>query len=295
VAYEKCYYNNSSASFSVTCNGYVSTEACLGRRTYPTGPVCVSVQAFIGNRYGYRPIPSNINVNVFETFERIAQELDYDKTNMLSLWWDRYVCWCFLGNSLKTKFLPCGFLSACTQKVWRSHVSWVFAHGCKEPQNFVTSLAAIAFCACVPTHFVIPKFSPRAVCVRYKRDDNTVPPSYVLQPITSQYPNYDHQDSKYKRKREADGRGWEKTSSRLAELLRKCARAAVSRNEVDHNEGKAFFKSGKVILYYSCLQQKRLVKYAKTNGQLLRASVSWLESICLHLKQHGIWAKCRKR
>uniref|UniRef100_A0AAV2KSS5 Uncharacterized protein n=1 Tax=Knipowitschia caucasica TaxID=637954 RepID=A0AAV2KSS5_KNICA len=60
----------------------------------------------------------------------------------------------------------------------------------------------------------------------YCRDDNTVPPTYVLQPITAHLDHSEDVSPENKTKRESDSARWKSTERKLLQLLRTGARSA---------------------------------------------------------------------
>uniref|UniRef100_H2XQA3 DUF4062 domain-containing protein n=2 Tax=Ciona intestinalis TaxID=7719 RepID=H2XQA3_CIOIN len=65
-------------------------ELCLDEiktcKRLSIGPFFV---AFLGNRYGYRPVPSTISVQNFDKFEVIANEKGYTSSNLLTKWYQK--------------------------------------------------------------------------------------------------------------------------------------------------------------------------------------------------------------
>ena len=84
-----------------------------------------------------------------------------------------------------------------------------------------------------------------AFCFRYRRDDNAVPPCHNLRPITSKYPWFENCDPANAEKKKKDRLNWEKTFQQLSEILRKCAKLALSKKLLEENDAMLFFKSGK--------------------------------------------------
>lgn len=62
----------------------------------------------------------------------------------------------------------------------------------------------------------------------FKRDDNAVPPEYLLQPVTSKFPGFVNPSSKETRK--AAWKGWLGVFERLRSILRTAAAKALSKD-----------------------------------------------------------------
>ncbi|XP_076802555.1 NACHT domain- and WD repeat-containing protein 1-like isoform X2 [Clavelina lepadiformis] len=77
----------------------------------------------------------------------------------------------------------------------------------------------------------------------YIRDDNVVPPAYILQPITSIYPYFDDQDTANESRRNSDRQKWFETSQTLSNLIHGCVEEAIRQNHFTETEVKHYFKS----------------------------------------------------
>ena len=75
----------------------------------------------------------------------------------------------------------------------------------------------------------------------YKRDENALPPVYVLQPISSKIENY---NSSSNEERQAAAERWNDTNATLQTTLRKAASVARDNNSISAEEAQTFFISG---------------------------------------------------
>ncbi|XP_053539257.1 NACHT domain- and WD repeat-containing protein 1 [Ictalurus punctatus] len=75
------------------------------------------------------------------------------------------------------------------------------------------------------------------------KDDNSVPPKYVLQPITTHYPHYNDTKPEARPQHESDILSWNLTEARLLQLL--CSAALQAENDGDFSaeQKHKFFKS----------------------------------------------------
>ncbi|XP_028856610.1 NACHT domain- and WD repeat-containing protein 1 isoform X2 [Denticeps clupeoides] len=77
----------------------------------------------------------------------------------------------------------------------------------------------------------------------YWKDDNSVPPSYVLQPISMYFPHYDDMDPESGPLRDNDILSWHYTEARLLTLLRTAALQAEKDGDITAAQKQKFFKS----------------------------------------------------
>ena len=122
--------------------------------------VLYTLQAFLGNRYGYRPFPAKISVSDFGILLETA-----------------------LSNQIDAALLN----------------KW------------------------------------------YRRDNNVVPPTFQLLPITVHYPNYNSRDSAL---RHRDRDGWWQTFSKLQQVFWQLAEGAVKGGAMSPDHAHKYFMSG---------------------------------------------------
>lgn len=77
----------------------------------------------------------------------------------------------------------------------------------------------------------------------FVKDDNTVPPKYILQPITTHYPNYNNTVPEARPKHDADILSWNLTEARLLQLLCSAALQAEKDGDFSAEQKHKFFKS----------------------------------------------------
>eukprot|EP00066_Takifugu_rubripes_P010060 XP_003977567.2 PREDICTED: NACHT and WD repeat domain-containing protein 1 [Takifugu rubripes] len=78
----------------------------------------------------------------------------------------------------------------------------------------------------------------------YLKDDNAVPPVYVLQPIAAHFPHYDDLRPENSLQRERDAACWRAKEARLLEVLRRAAAAAEAAGDITTEEKQQFNTSG---------------------------------------------------
>ncbi|TNM88089.1 hypothetical protein fugu_006310 [Takifugu bimaculatus] len=78
----------------------------------------------------------------------------------------------------------------------------------------------------------------------YLRDDNAVPPVYVLQSIAAHFPHYDDLRPENSLQRERDAACWRAKEARLLEVLRRAAAAAEAAGDITAEEKQQFNTSG---------------------------------------------------
>lgn len=78
----------------------------------------------------------------------------------------------------------------------------------------------------------------------FSKDSNSVPPTYVLQPITAHYPHYNDRGSESGQLHDNDVISWNLTESRLLQALRTAAQQAERDGDITVNHKHKFFKSG---------------------------------------------------
>ncbi len=79
----------------------------------------------------------------------------------------------------------------------------------------------------------------------FSKDSNSVPPTYILQPITAHYPHYSDRGSESGQLRDNDVLSWNLTESRLLQALRTAAQQAERHRDISVEQKHKFFKSGK--------------------------------------------------
>lgn len=80
----------------------------------------------------------------------------------------------------------------------------------------------------------------------FVRDDNAVPPTYILQPITSHFPRYS--DPRHESEREKDILSWRFTESQLLQLLCSATTAAEATSDITAEQKRHFYTSGQMRL-----------------------------------------------
>ncbi|XP_042564938.1 NACHT domain- and WD repeat-containing protein 1 [Clupea harengus] len=75
----------------------------------------------------------------------------------------------------------------------------------------------------------------------YWRDDNTIPSSYVLQPITTHFPHYDEAVAECKELRDNDALSWQYTEARILRLLRGAALQAEKAGQMTSEQKHRYF------------------------------------------------------
>lgn len=79
----------------------------------------------------------------------------------------------------------------------------------------------------------------------YWRDDNAVPPTYILQPITTHFAHYDDAAAECAELRDQDALSWQYTEARLLRLLRGAALQAEKAGQMTSEDKHKYFKSGR--------------------------------------------------
>ena len=103
----------------------------------------------------------------------------------------------------------------------------------------------------------------------YWRDDNTIPSSYVLQPITTHFPHYDEAVAECKELRDNDALSWQYTEARILRLLRGAALQAEKAGQMTSEQKHRYFKSGRKRLGYSSPTSLHLRSFSSTCWKLL--------------------------
>lgn len=80
------------------------------------------------------------------------------------------------------------------------------------------------------------------------KDDNSVPPKYVLQPITTYYPHSNDTKPEARPQHDADVLSWNLTEARLLQLLCSAALQAEKDGDFSAEEKHKFFKSRERML-----------------------------------------------
>ncbi|KAL2090163.1 hypothetical protein ACEWY4_014851 [Coilia grayii] len=77
----------------------------------------------------------------------------------------------------------------------------------------------------------------------YWKDDNNVPPSYILQPITTHFAHYDNMAADCAELRDKDVLSWQYTEAQLLKLLRSAALQAEKSGQITSEQKNKYFKS----------------------------------------------------
>nr|XP_002663751.3 NACHT domain- and WD repeat-containing protein 1 isoform X2 [Danio rerio] len=77
----------------------------------------------------------------------------------------------------------------------------------------------------------------------FYKDSNSIPPTYILLPITVHYPHYNERDSENAQLRDNDVISWNLTESRLLQVLRSAALQAERDGDFTADSKHKFFKS----------------------------------------------------
>ncbi|XP_067288484.1 NACHT domain- and WD repeat-containing protein 1 [Pseudorasbora parva] len=77
----------------------------------------------------------------------------------------------------------------------------------------------------------------------FSKDSNSVPPTYILQPITAHYPHYNEKGSESGKLHDNDVISWNLTESRLLQALRTAAQQAERDGDISVDHKHKFFKS----------------------------------------------------
>lgn len=80
----------------------------------------------------------------------------------------------------------------------------------------------------------------------FNKDSNSIPPTYILQPITTHYPHYDDKGSDNAKLRDNDVISWNVTESRLLQALRTAALQAEKDGYISVESKQKFLKSGEI-------------------------------------------------
>lgn len=119
--------------------------------------------------------------------------------------------------------------------------------------NFVVFLGQKYGYRPLPTHIDAAEFSMIRECTKnervelelldtwYKRDDNTVPPVFILQPISSILTNFNNK--RQRRLMEADQATWWETFGKLQRIMRKAAQVLFIAKKLDREQMHNYFMS----------------------------------------------------
>ncbi|ESO82088.1 hypothetical protein LOTGIDRAFT_135306 [Lottia gigantea] len=119
--------------------------------------------------------------------------------------------------------------------------------------NFVVFLGQKYGYRPLPTHVLVREFEMLRECARnvpselelldewYKRDNNSVPPVYVIQPISSILPNFNNKRSQ--RLQEIDQAQWWETFGKLQRIIRKSAQVLFITKRIDREQLHNYFMS----------------------------------------------------
>lgn len=78
----------------------------------------------------------------------------------------------------------------------------------------------------------------------FLKDNNAVPPTYVLQPITAHFPHYSDLRPETGPQRDKDLLSWRVTETQLLQLLRSAAADAKTAGDITAEQEQEFFTSG---------------------------------------------------
>lgn len=98
----------------------------------------------------------------------------------------------------------------------------------------------------------------------YVRDNNAIPPTYVLQPITAQFPHYNDLRPESGPQHDKALLSWRLTDSTLLQQLRFASSAAEAAGDITAEEKELFFTSGQrdqtptFVLHFLYLYSERL-------------------------------------
>ncbi|XP_050388645.1 NACHT and WD repeat domain-containing protein 2 [Patella vulgata] len=119
--------------------------------------------------------------------------------------------------------------------------------------NFVVFLGQKYGYRPIPTHILASEFEMLRECARnvqselnlldewYRRDNNSVPPVYVIQPISSILTNFNNKRSQ--RLQEIDQAQWWETFSKLQRIIRKSAQVLFITKKIDREQMHNYFMS----------------------------------------------------
>ncbi|XP_032427976.1 NACHT domain- and WD repeat-containing protein 1 isoform X1 [Xiphophorus hellerii] len=78
----------------------------------------------------------------------------------------------------------------------------------------------------------------------FRKDNNSVPPTYVLQPITARFPHYNDLRPEVAKLHDDDLLSWRVTESQLLQLLRSAAAEAETAGDITAEQKRLFYSSG---------------------------------------------------
>ncbi|XP_013421183.1 NACHT and WD repeat domain-containing protein 2 [Lingula anatina] len=119
--------------------------------------------------------------------------------------------------------------------------------------NFVVLLGQKYGYRPIPTTILASEFEKLRECIKnvpsdldlidlwYKRDDNAVPPVYILQPISSILTNFNNK--RHQRLQEADQNTWWETMGKLQRMLRKAAQVMFITKKLNKEQMHNYFMS----------------------------------------------------
>ncbi|PWA28096.1 hypothetical protein CCH79_00020831 [Gambusia affinis] len=96
---------------------------------------------------------------------------------------------------------------------------------------------------------LLSKLSKNPECVQqlqewFQKDNNSVPPTYVLQPITARFPHYNDLRPEVAKLHDDNLLSWRVTESRLLQLLRSAATEAEAAGDITAEQKRLFYSSG---------------------------------------------------
>ncbi|XP_014870471.1 NACHT domain- and WD repeat-containing protein 1 isoform X1 [Poecilia latipinna] len=80
----------------------------------------------------------------------------------------------------------------------------------------------------------------------FRKDNNSVPPTYVLQPVTARFPHYDDLRPEVAKLHDDDLLSWRVTESQLLQLLRSAAAEAETAGDITAEQKQLFYSSGEI-------------------------------------------------
>lgn len=82
----------------------------------------------------------------------------------------------------------------------------------------------------------------------FLKDNNAVPPTYVLQPITAHFSHYSDLRPESRPQHDKDVVSWRLTETKLLQLLRSAATTAEKDGDITTEQKQRFFSSGQRCL-----------------------------------------------
>ncbi|KAM9358458.1 NACHT domain- and WD repeat-containing protein 1 [Symphorus nematophorus] len=118
----------------------------------------------------------------------------------------------------------------------------------------------------------------------FKKDNNAVPPTYVLQPITAHFPHYGDLRPESSPQRDNDVLSWRFTETQLLQLLRGAASDAEAAGDITAEQKQEFFTSG----------QRRLTVCPLLSLSVCLSVLVFSSTVTEREFQHGLWSEDRR-